>query len=674
MGRAEPEETLESLRERVAQLEREREAILARERRTARERDTILERLGDVAPLFLIEVDVDGSVRWLNRFFREQTGWDLDAARGRNAAELVPEDEREAHHEAFRSALHDGSVTHVGTLLGVDGRRFRVEWKRTSVRTEGERARSVLIVGQKVDEAAGLREQLAARDAVLGEFAAMMQEVFWVLEIQRDGGFRFLYLSPAHSRYSKVPHEVFYEDGARSFELIHPDDAHLMREALEGAVSGELEGRQVREYRMFRADGSTAWVQSSFVVMPRGDTIRVLGLTLDLSERRAMEQALRESRDQLEERVRARTAALEEANAALREEARERAAAEALAAKQRERFRSQLDQLFPFVAVLSLDGEVEFINQVGLRASGATLQDVVGRRLWEQPWHASSPETAAALRDAFERVAAGESVRMDMERWTPEGSIWVDVAFTPLRVDGVIEGVLGCAVDITARRAAEESARRSMHEQGVLLREVHHRVKNNLQVVSSLLSLQAARLEEGSVARRRLEETRQRVRAIATLHETLHGARELGRVDLDRYLPRVLEELQRLAQRRDVATFELDLEPISVELDAAVPLGLIVTELSMNALEHAFPEGGAGHVAVRLRRLAGPRLELEVSDDGVGLAEAAQPGAGGRLGLRLVERLVGQLGGELEIDRAAPGTSFVVRCPLGEAGDAASDG
>ena len=135
MGRAEPEETLESLRERVAQLEREREAILARERRTARERDTILERLGDVAPLFLIEVDVDGSVRWLNRFFREQTGWDLDAARGRNAAELVPEDEREAHHEAFRSALHDGSVTHVGTLLGVDGRRFRVEWKRTSVRT-----------------------------------------------------------------------------------------------------------------------------------------------------------------------------------------------------------------------------------------------------------------------------------------------------------------------------------------------------------------------------------------------------------------------------------------------------------------------------------------------------------------------------------------------------------
>ncbi|HJL23984.1 MAG TPA: PAS domain S-box protein, partial [Polyangiaceae bacterium LLY-WYZ-15_(1-7)] len=597
-------ETVEALRAEIAELRAER--------------DTTLRRIGDVAPVFLIELDRRGHVRWLNRFFEEATGWRLETIRGQDGMELfVPEEERAGHREAFRAALDDDGTPHTGTLLDARGGRRQVDWRRTSVRTNGHTDQSLLIVGRPHDGAEELREQLASRDAALHAFARTMEEVLWIADVLGDR-FVYRYLSPGYARYSHLPVEAYYEDGLVMFEHVHPDDRPLLTDVLGGIVSGELRGRSELEYRMTCPDGQVRWVRSMLTIVPIHGGVRLLGMTLDVTERRRMAEALEASRDQLEARVRERTAELEAANEALRSEARVRAAAEERAERARGHLKTILDQLFAFVGVMDAEGRLEYVNEAALAAGGLAPEKVAGVRLWEAPWFEAYPESVAHLKDAVVGATSGEKLRVDARADTVDGPIWIDIGFSPLLTeDGRVDAIIGCAVDITARREAEAEARRSMHERGVLLREVHHRVKNNLQVVSSLLSLQAGRLPEGDPAKRPLEETRQRVHAIASLHETLHGARELGRVALDRYLEHVLGDLQRLAHDRRDVRFELELEAVEVPLDGAVPLGLIVTELAMNALEHAFPEG-RGTVRVALR--GGEEVEITVADDGAGFA------------------------------------------------------
>jgi two-component sensor histidine kinase len=207
----------------------------------------------------------------------------------------------------------------------------------------------------------------------------------------------------------------------------------------------------------------------------------------------------------------------------------------------------------------------------------------------------------------------------------------------------------------------EEHARlkAALAEREVLLREVHHRVKNNLQIVGSLLDLQAGLVADQS-AREALAQTKQRMEAIARVHEQLYQSPELGRIEMAGYLQSLLSDL-RHAYGAAAPALQVQVAEVVLAIDAAIPCGLIVNELVTNAFKYAFPNGRPGAVDIRLAQ-EGAECQLEVSDNGIGLPPGFELDGSPALGLRLVKLLVGQLRGTWEVQREK-GTGFRIKFP-----------
>jgi two-component sensor histidine kinase len=213
--------------------------------------------------------------------------------------------------------------------------------------------------------------------------------------------------------------------------------------------------------------------------------------------------------------------------------------------------------------------------------------------------------------------------------------------------------------DITERKRAEEKIRASLREKEVLLKEIHHRVKNNLQIISSLLYLQATRTEHpGAISA--LRESRNRIKSMALIHERLYQSPNLASVDMGEYTRNLVSDLQRSHSIGERAVrLRLDIEDIPLGITEAIPCGLIINELVSNALKHAFPKGRAGEITIGLQRGGANQVTLTVSDNGIGLPEQVDFRKSPSLGLTLINSLVEQLGGTIELDRSG-GTAFTI--------------
>ncbi len=203
---------------------------------------------------------------------------------------------------------------------------------------------------------------------------------------------------------------------------------------------------------------------------------------------------------------------------------------------------------------------------------------------------------------------------------------------------------------------------RRVFEKDILLSEIHHRVKNSLQVVSSLLSLEAARVSDAAVAEM-LMTTQNRIRSMAAIHQVLYQSRDFARVDFNSFLCSFAPTLiQSFSQSSDRVVLDIDVEDFRLPIDAAIPCGLIVNELISNALKHAFPGGRRGTIRIEFKQVAGA-ASLSVSDDGVGIPASVDFDRSQTLGVQLVYLLAGQIGGKVSFERANP-TRFTVSFPL----------
>ncbi len=215
--------------------------------------------------------------------------------------------------------------------------------------------------------------------------------------------------------------------------------------------------------------------------------------------------------------------------------------------------------------------------------------------------------------------------------------------------------------DITDRLEAEQQLQNSVKEKEVLLREVYHRVKNNLSVVASLLNLQSRFVKHPEDAAF-FEETKARIQAMGQVHQRLYQSERLSAIDVGAYLKDLIHSISTSYQTPGVSTV-LDLDPIPVGLDQAIPCGLIVNELLSNCYKYAFRGRGSGRVTVSCRRVDATRMALSVSDDGVGLSEDVDFSGLKSMGLSLVAMLTDQLDGTLSIDRHN-GTTFRIVLPM----------
>jgi two-component sensor histidine kinase len=271
------------------------------------------------------------------------------------------------------------------------------------------------------------------------------------------------------------------------------------------------------------------------------------------------------------------------------------------------------------------------------------------------------PKGGQALREVLSALRTDGSALCESADRTKDGkNIPVELSLQLFHMDGKPVIIVN-ARDITERKRADELIRSALREKDILLREIHHRVKNNMQVVSSLLNLQASRTEDPAT-KAILEESRQRVRSIAIIHEKLYNSANLANIDLAVYLKSLADELLRSYGRPEVSC-DIDVEAIPFEIDKAIPTGLIVNELLTNSLRHAFPPGTQGTVSVHLRSLGDENVELVVRDDGVGFPAGIDIHSATTMGLAIVRTLVEQMHGTLTMD-ASRGTACTIRFKL----------
>ncbi len=213
--------------------------------------------------------------------------------------------------------------------------------------------------------------------------------------------------------------------------------------------------------------------------------------------------------------------------------------------------------------------------------------------------------------------------------------------------------------DIAERRRIEDALRVSLHEKEVLLREIHHRVKNNMQVISSLLSLKAASVQD-PIVKEVFKESQVRIRSMALVHERLYSATDLAHVDFADYLSKLYAHLATsFSVPSDRISVRYDLDEFPLDINMAVPCGLIATELISNAMKHAFPGERKGTIVVALKREGAGGIRLTVTDDGVGFPAQFDCRNADSLGMQIVNMLVEQIDGRLELG-AGPGTSIAV--------------
>ena len=249
--------------------------------------------------------------------------------------------------------------------------------------------------------------------------------------------------------------------------------------------------------------------------------------------------------------------------------------------------------------------------------------------------------------DALDAIKAGAQDYVLKDRLTAQ--------VLNLAVEKAVEKV----VLIRAIKAERDSLARSLAEKEVLLKEVHHRVKNNLQVIASLLRLQADASGEELVA---LRESQHRVESMALIHEQLYETEVLHQVDLAKHAALLVANLfQSYGVETARITSRVTLEPLPLGVDQAIPAGLILNELVSNALKHAFPAGQTGLVSIE-GGLRDGRVVLEVRDDGAGIPKGMDLKKTNSFGLKIVNILTGQLKGTFEVDRSR-GTTFRVSFP-----------
>ena len=446
-------------------------------------------------------------------------------------------------------------------------------------------------------------------------------------------------------------------EGLRSKDFIHPDSLHLFQAFLEATARGQEFNAQGRGLRV---DGTAFPVE-------------VRGIAFALSGEQRLLAVLRDQSEQ--ERLRT----------------------------ERERFFSLTLDL---VGVSDLEkGLFRQVNQAWTEVLGYAPEEVIGRP-WQEFVH---PDDHEATLDVTRDALGGKEILHFVNRWRTKSGDWRWLSWNaqPDRTLGVAYAV---ARDVTGERqaaeqlraaneeqaamneeltssneelaamneemvatneelvseikrrsTAEDLLRTSLAEKEVLLKEIHHRVKNNLQVVSSLLGLQAGSVSDPAVLNL-FEEGKNRIASMALVHEELYRSDDLSRVDLRQYLEKLVQRLAGSLAGDAAVELALDLDNIPLNVDTAIPCGLLVNELVTNALKH----GMAGRQALRLKvrtRLDQGRVFLQVADDGPGFPPGLDFRNTESLGMQLVVHLAEQLQGNLELEQA-PGCSFCLDFPL----------
>jgi len=498
-----------------------------------------------------------------------------------------------------------------------DGTRGWLLTSKVPVRDSAGQVVGLVGVGHDITEWKRAGEQLLRSEAALKKAQQVAHVGSWTWHIQANR----LEWSDEMFRIFGIDKNDFGGDLNEVIaRAVHPEDRAAVEQANLSVIQ---EGKPVPlEYRVIWPDGTVRWVWAEageLVLDDKGCPDILSGIVQDITERKRAEEALRESE---------------------------------------EKYRSLVEQSLMGIAI-SLGNQVVFANPALLRILGYDdLEKFVKIPILDHV----APSSKEYIIARFDEVARGVPVPFEFE-------------YNILRKDGVTRTLQATSThfklgdktytqttfqDITERKSNEEKLKMALQEREVLLREIHHRVKNNIQIISSLLRLQSRSVKD-ETALDILNECQGRIRSIALIHEKLYQSQDFARIDFADYIQNMVIHL--ISFHSGVGgrvNFRLEAVDVKLDINQAMPCGLIVNELVTNVLKHAFPEGRKGDLIIRLGVLDGGRYQLAVRDTGVGLAQDIDLKNAETLGFQIVGDLVKQLEGSIEIVRDG-GTEFILR-------------
>lgn len=439
-----------------------------------------------------------------------------------------------------------------------------------------------------------------------------------------NGEGRFSFASPSYkTALGYSPEDLL---GQPVYMLVHPDDHHLIATLIDEAQGSQKSVTAV--YRMRHREEHYLWFETRCSIIDDSDeeNIRLVFNTRDVSDRVHAEEANRESE---------------------------------------EKYRTILETIEEGYYEVDLAGNFTFVNNALCRITGATHDELIGMN-----YKAYMDEaTAQRVYQIFNTIyQTGQANRYDeWEVTIKDGSRRIHSGSVTLIRDpsGQPVGFRGVVRDVTDRRIAEERVRASLIEKEILLKEIHHRVKNNFQIITSLLNLQGNAITDEELLNVFMN-SQNRIRAMSLIHEKLYQSADLARIDFAEYINVMARELYSIFRCDPRVKLVVDAEKVHLGIDQAIPCGLIINELLSNSFKYAFPSGGkGGKVKIRFKR-NNNAIELTVSDNGIGIPKNIDIQNIESLGLRLINLLTQeQLKGSVKLNRQK-GTQFTITFTIQE--------
>lgn len=543
-------------------------------------------------------------------------GYEREEIVGRDFRDFLDEESRILVADRYRRRQRGEAVPsrYEFNIVRKDGQKRRVEINSTVVKDNQGNPQTVAQILDITDKKRA-EEALAESEAYYRSIFENAHDAIIIFEPQEE---IILDANPRACELYGVPRRKFIGRSLQEFSKDPSRGRKYIQKTLEKGSLRELQTIHIR------SDGQEMILEINAAVISYKGQLAIISIHRDITDRIRTRQALEEERA----------------------------------------FLNELFEATPAAIVMSDEkARVIRINKEFTRLFGFTPEEAIGRNIDELV--VSKEEMARVKKIYRPKIDRGESIVHEGIRKSKKGkNIDALITVTPIVVEGKLRGFYALYQDITQRKKAEKKLRESLKEKTVLLQEIHHRVKNNMQLIASLLRLQASR-SQNEEYRQLVEVSYQRIRSMALVHESLYRLENLARIDFADYTDRLISHLYAAYfpdEKRKKIEVKVSVKNVYLDINQAIPCGLILNELVSNAFKYAFVGRSSGKLEVLIQPQGRKYYRLEVSDDGVGLPADLQLDKLTTLGLQIVIDLVKQLEGQLEIKREK-GTSFVIVFP-----------
>ena len=568
-------------------------------------------------PDYTILLNLDGVILDVNTAATEVIGRSKEDLVGKNFTELgiFPEEDQISHEETFRSLLNGEFIPpHESKFIDVND---EIRWEEivlTTIKKDGVPT-SVLVISSDITKRKHDEEIIKESENRYRMVGQLISDFAYSCVHNKSGKYEIDWITDSFYNLTGFTEKELDLNRCWMF-TVHPEDEQIAHNQLERLKVGS---KNVNDFRIINSNGEVRWLRNHVECVKDNDLdkLRIYGAAEDITY---LKNALKD---------------LEQSE---------------------ERFRALINNSGDLIRILDENGKIIFDSPSSARILGYPEGSLIGKSPLEFIHPDDLERVNNDLAEVYENRNPGIPTEFRIRKADGEYLPVESVSQNMTNVPG-IGGIVVTTHPIKERKEMEDEIRASLQEKEILLKEIHHRVKNNMQIISSLLNLQI-RFENLDETVGVLKESQGRVKTMAMVHEKLYQSDSFAKINIKEYLENLVSDIfYSYGIKTGSIESVLDIEDININIDTAIPLGLIVNELVTNSVKYAFPQG-EGTIKIKITSLT-DETELIIADNGIGVPEDFDIEKIETLGLQLVNNLVNQIDGDIGID-GSNGTEYKI--------------